>query len=162
MILGSKHVGAILSVLMYKVLCMCISWCADQIKVRQSHSPENVNKPSETQESYNEHDWWKFCPFCRANFLGSASFVKALVSGNSNIITACSELTWTNTIIDWTCRKRVSITRTNRCRQWCWLPAGGSIVKRGSEQISNYCLLNRSFLLKSVDFKAPMRRLFPC
>ena len=29
MILGSKHVGTILNVLMYKIVCMCISWCAN-------------------------------------------------------------------------------------------------------------------------------------
>jgi hypothetical protein len=84
------------------------------------------SKASENLGSYNGHDWWKFWPFYRANVLGSVSFVNPLVSGNSHIIIACSELTWTNTIIDWTCRKRVCNTRTNRCRQGCWLPAGGS------------------------------------
>jgi len=29
MILGSKHVGAILNVLKQTILCMCISWCAN-------------------------------------------------------------------------------------------------------------------------------------
>jgi len=29
MILGSKHVGVILNVLMKKILCMWISWCAN-------------------------------------------------------------------------------------------------------------------------------------
>jgi len=29
MILGSKHVGAISNVLIYTILFMCISWCAN-------------------------------------------------------------------------------------------------------------------------------------
>jgi len=29
MILGLKHVGAILNVLIQTILCMCISWCAN-------------------------------------------------------------------------------------------------------------------------------------
>jgi len=55
MVLGSKHVGAILNVLIYTVLCMCISWCANwrvsplQIKMNSSVTDDT---PSVHQRSF--------------------------------------------------------------------------------------------------------------
>jgi hypothetical protein len=44
-------------------------------------------------------------------------------------------------------------TRTNTCRQGCWQPAGGSILRGGSARLFYLCLLKQVLLVKGGRFQ---------